>query len=253
MERTPPVWIRRALRSEVHFGCPVAECANPYLEYHHFDPPWREEEHHNPSGMIALCAEHHRKADAGAFSVEQLKQMKRPGAREVVGRFDWLRNEILAIVGGNFYHETPVIFQYKGEKAIWFERDSEGNMLLNIRMITGSGQPRLSLRNNDWMVLGKPVDFESPPSGKRIHAKYDNGDTLTIEFFVLPDAKTTSKRYPRVRSAGLETIRYPITAVEVQELIGGTEWGFGPSWTRIGGMTMTGGFMSRCPVGISWA
>jgi hypothetical protein len=80
------------------------------------DPPWRDEEHHNPNGMIALCAEHHRKADAGAFTVEQLKQMKRMAAREVTGRFDWLRNEVLAIVGGNFYHETPVIFQYKEKK-----------------------------------------------------------------------------------------------------------------------------------------
>jgi hypothetical protein len=65
-------------------------------------------------------------------------------------------------------------------------------MLLNIRMITGSGQPRLSLKNNDWIVLGNPIDFESPPSGKRIYANCDNGDTLTIEFFVCQ-----TRRQPR--------------------------------------------------------
>jgi hypothetical protein len=253
MERTPPVETRRSLRREVNFGCPVAGCANPYLEYHHFDPPWREAQHHNPEGMLALCAEHHRKADAGAFTVEQLRGMKQPSGSQVTGRFDWLRNEILAVVGGNFYHETPVIFEYKGEKAIWFERDADGNMLLNIRMVTGSGQPRLSLRNNDWIVLGSPVDFESPPSGKRIHAKYDNGDTLTVEFFVLPDLAATLKRYPGAANPGLETISYPITAVEVQELFGGTDWGFGPTWTRLGGMTMTNCFSSRCGVGISFS
>src|SRR5207237_6108641 len=110
--------------------------------------------------------------------------MKRPSGATVAGRFVWLRNDILAVVGGNFYYETPVIFEFGGEKAIWFERDTENNMLLNIRMVTVSGKPRLSLRNNDWIVLGDPVDFESRPSSTRIHAKYATGDRLTIEFFV---------------------------------------------------------------------
>jgi len=251
MERTPPVAVRKELRAEVRFGCPVSGCANPYLEYHHFNPPWREEQHHNPEGMVALCAEHHRKADAGAFTVEQLKALKRPSGARVGGKFDWLRNDILAVVGGNFYYETPVIFEFQGEKAIWFERDSENNMLLNIRMVTASGKPRLSLRNNDWIVLGDPLDFESPPSGKRIHAKYDNGDTLTIEFFVLPDLARAIDRYAAIGSTGLDSLRYPITAVEVEEMFGGTEWGFGSSWTQLGGITMKGNFSSHCGVGIS--
>jgi len=252
MERTPPVDVRKQLRREVQFGCPVSGCANPYLEYHHFDPPWREKQHHNPEGMLALCAEHHRKADAGAFTVEQLREMKKESPNTVRGRFNWLRNELLAVVGGSFYFETPVIFQFQGEKAIWFERDPDNNLLLNIRMVTGSGQPRLSLRNNDWMILGNPIDFESPPSGKRIHARYDNGDSLSIEFFVLPDLETAMKRYTHAGSDGLASLSYPITAVEVQELFGGTEWGFGPTWTKLAGVTITGSFMSRCGVGISF-
>src|SRR4029079_15500764 len=105
MERTPPVDVRKQLRREVQFGCPVSGCANPYLEYHHFDPPWREKHHHNPEGMLALCAEHHRKADAGAFTVEQLREMKKESPNTVRGRFNWLRNELLAVVGGSFYFE----------------------------------------------------------------------------------------------------------------------------------------------------
>ena len=27
------------------------------LEYHHFDPPWEKEKHHDPARMIALCAD----------------------------------------------------------------------------------------------------------------------------------------------------------------------------------------------------
>lgn len=100
MNRTPPQPIRRALRAEVGFGCPIGECANPYLEWHHFDPPWREREHHDPAGMVALCAEHHAKADAGAFTPEQLRGYKSSARRTPVqGRFDWMRNKLLAAVG----------------------------------------------------------------------------------------------------------------------------------------------------------
>src|SRR5436190_194003 len=130
MDRTPPVSVRRALRAEVGFGCPVSGCANPYLEYHHFDPPWHEREHHDAAGMIALCAEHHRKADAGAFTGQQLRHMKRSDDKAVAGRFDWLRNNLLAVVGGSLYYDTPVILQFRGERAIWFERDESGHMLL---------------------------------------------------------------------------------------------------------------------------
>jgi len=85
MDRTPPVEVRRALRREVGFGCPVSGCANPYLEYHHFDPPWRTHEHHDPLGMIALCAEHHKKADAGAFTLSQLRALKQPTGATIEG------------------------------------------------------------------------------------------------------------------------------------------------------------------------
>jgi len=43
----------------------------------HFDPPWREREHHDPAGMIALCLQHHKEADAGTFTEAQLKQLKK--------------------------------------------------------------------------------------------------------------------------------------------------------------------------------
>jgi len=72
------------LRKEVGFGCPAPKdtksalaCGNPFLEYHHFDPPWHVEYHHKPEGMVALCSAHHKKADKGAFTKEQILRMKR--------------------------------------------------------------------------------------------------------------------------------------------------------------------------------
>jgi len=63
VNRTPPAAVRRELRREVGFGCPIPDCGIPYLTWHHFDPEWRVEEHHRPEGMIALCLTHAGLAD----------------------------------------------------------------------------------------------------------------------------------------------------------------------------------------------
>ena len=91
MDRTPPMEVRKLLRREVGFGCPVLNCGNPYLSWHHFGPPWREKQHHDPNGMIALCVEHHAKADAGTYTKEQLHSYKQQANRclsELKGHFE---------------------------------------------------------------------------------------------------------------------------------------------------------------------
>lgn len=89
--RDPYRDVKRQLRQEVRFGCPVADCGNPYVTWHHFDPPWRVEHHHRPEGMIALCLEHAPQADAGAFTDDQLRALKRGGGNLsdiIAGRFN---------------------------------------------------------------------------------------------------------------------------------------------------------------------
>lgn len=72
-----PKRVKEILREEVGFGCPVRDCGNPYLEYHHFDPPVHIKPHNEPNGMIALCAQHHKKADGHAYTDEQLHAFKK--------------------------------------------------------------------------------------------------------------------------------------------------------------------------------
>ena len=240
MNRTPPAEVLRDLRREVGFGCPVPGCSNPYLYWHHFDPPWRERQHHDAVGMIALCAEHHAKADAGAFTKEQLREFKRRGAEDAVhvrGGFAWMRRDILAVLGGNFYYETPVIFQFRSQPSIWLNRDDDGYLLLNIRMLTVSAEPRIQIEDNFWMSCGTPMDLESPPSGKLLQATYSNGDQLRIEFLELQSESSARTRYV---DAQPETwgVSFPITAVEVHKKVGGTEIAFGPRETVMPGQNV---------------
>ncbi len=240
MNRTPPINVRHELRREVGFGCPMPGCGNPYLYWHHFDPPWNERQHHDPAGMIALCGEHHAKADAGAFTKERLREFKRRGAEcagEIKGRLDWMRRSLLAVVGGNFYYETLIVFEFRNEPIIWFRRDEDGYLLLNIKMLTTSIEPRLHIEDNFWLNHGNPDDLECPPSGKLLRAVYANGDELRVEFFELNSVAEASARY-----AGAQVerwgISFPITTVEVHERIGGTGIEFGASETMLPGQNV---------------
>ncbi len=193
-------------------------------------------------------------ADAGAFSKGQLHGFKRQGAEraeELRGRFVWMRHSLLAVVGGNFYYETPIIFEFRSEPVIWFSRDEEGYLLLNIRMLTTSHEPRMEIQDNFWLSRGNPDDLESPPSGKLVSVKYSNGDALKIEFFELQSAAAARMRYAE---AQLEqcSIPFPMTAVEVYNRVGGTDIEFGPRETRLpGGSVMRNCLSIRCRVGIA--
>jgi hypothetical protein len=251
MNRTPPLEVRQQLRREVGFGCPVEECGNPYLYWHHFDPPWSERQHHDPTGMIALCAEHHAKADVGAYTTQQLRSLKNSPPREPAGRFEWMRRELLVVVGGNCYYQTPVAVQFRGRPTVWVNRDSEGYLLINLSMLSASQEPRAMMQDNFWTVLGAPSDVECPPSGRKLKIQYSSGDRLGIEFFPVEAVADITARYPDAQ-ADRWGIGYPITAVEIQMKVGGTPIEFGPRSTQVGGLHMTNCFMSHCGVGLAF-
>jgi hypothetical protein len=157
MRREPPAGVRRLLAQEVGFACPVNGCGSPYLTWHHFDPPWAIEEHHNPTGMVALCRDHHPEADAAAFTLDQLRGFKTQGrdrSQALGARFNWMRRELLAVVGGNFYYETPVAIRYFDTPVVWFNRDDADLLLVNVNMLTTSQEPRMAMRDNFWLTEG---------------------------------------------------------------------------------------------------
>lgn len=208
-----PVGVRKQLRQEVGFGCPVPNCGNPYLTYHHFDPEWHVEQHHDPPRMIALCREHHDKA--AAFSKEQLRDMKRTALaqrNEVVGRFDWMRRDLLVIAGGNAFFETKCPIGFRDQRVLWFNRDDQNHQLLNFQPPPGpDGRERTSLVDNDWFLRGDPVDVVSPPNGAELEITYAEGDYLKVGFESI-DADGLAHRYPY---AARHSYDFPITVVEV--------------------------------------
>ena len=249
LSRTPPVKVRRALRHEVGFGCPVKDCGIPYLEYHHFDPPWEQEHHHDPARMIALCATHHAKA--AAWTVEQLRVLKLASPTHVVqGRFEWMREDVLAVVGGNLYYETPRILEVNARPVIWFERDEHNNLLLSLHMLTTSGEPRTRLVANDWIIKGGPIEVESPPGGTLLKVRYANGDFISVRFRNWSSENALVKIYPRASELSTE-LRFPLITAEVEMDVANSPIRLSASETHVGGLVMTGGVFAHNCVGLS--
>ena len=206
--------------------------------------------------MIALCSCHHPLVDKGAYTVEQLHQFKQSAAERssaVEGRFEWMRNRLLTVVGGNFYYETPIAVQYRDQPMIWLKRDEHEYLLLNLRMLSTTDEERLSLVDNFWITKGNPIDFECPQSGALIHAEYKNSDKVRIEYHELKSMSDVTKRYPDAFSEAWR-IKLPITAVEIHCKVGGTEVEFGPRWSRLpGNNIMRNCFIGNCSVGFRFS
>ncbi|MCD9498050.1 HNH endonuclease [Photobacterium carnosum] len=249
-QRKPiPKSVKKELRAEVGFGCPVKGCGNPYLEYHHFDPPVNIRAHNEPQGMIALCAQHHKKADGGAYTTEQLHEFKKDKANAslVKGNLDWLRKDLLAVVGGNFYYETPKVITIDGIDLVSLIRDEEGYLRLNINMLSLESEERIIIEDNSWENVGSPLDLRSPPQGKELEVNYHNGDYLYLRFIELKSFEQAQKRY---NSDIFKEIKFPITAVEVNMTIAGTKIELTPTTSQLGGIQMTGCLSSHCGGGV---
>ncbi|MBU1294181.1 MAG: HNH endonuclease [Gammaproteobacteria bacterium] len=247
-----PFKVKEILRREVGFGCPVKGCGNPYLEYHHFDPPVNVRSHNESQGMIALCAQHHKKADGGTYTIEQLHEFKsdRTNAETVKGNLDWLRRDLLAVVGGVFYYETPRIIVIDGYELVSLKRDREGYLRLSINMLSIDAEERLIIKDNSWENIGDPIDLRCPPQGKELEVKYANGDFLYLKFVELNSSEEASKKYNNSMLSNNDSINFPITAVEVNMNIGGTNIQLTPDATTFGSNQIKGGLISHCGGGI---
>ena len=164
MARPPvPIDVRQALRREVKFGCPV--CRRPFLEFHHFDPPWDgpDGEHHfRPNGMIALCPECHRAA--AHWTKEKCHKLKSPQntrlAKPVRGFFDAWANDVQMLVrlGGNYSLGTDVPIIIGNDAIFRLSKDAEsGFVQLSFDLRDKCGDAIVQMQENDFVLTPSSV------------------------------------------------------------------------------------------------
>ena len=165
-----PTEIRRALRAEVEFGCPIHGCRSPFLEYHHFDPTWDEGKQHVQKGMIALCPTHHRKADKGTWTNDQLRCFKQSRNRDPIrGSIDWSINNAVIIVGNNFYFWDSFFLEIYGNEIFSLRLDSNNNFVISAQFLDENLKPLMKIENNDILLNNLPAgDLICSASGNKI-------------------------------------------------------------------------------------
>lgn len=196
MNRSPDANVIKILRKESNFTCSIPGCEIPYLEFHHFDPPWHDRHHHEPEGMISLCPTHHRQADGGMWTMEQLREFKNKKEIDytVSSKFDYLRHKFLLQAGGNYFlNNTKAEIVLAGHPIIWFEEDISGFKLLNIMLFDTAGNIYFHLDNNYWKIKDNVVDIECPPNGKLLRINFKNGNYVKIVFKELKNVEDCTK------------------------------------------------------------
>jgi hypothetical protein len=254
--RRPPQAVRDELCAEVGFRCPVQDCGSPYLSFHHFNPPWRTKPHHDPSGMIALCLNHAGKADNGSYPNDYLSSLKREGvglAQTVEGEFDYLRRDVIAVLGSGIYYETRTLLEINGERCIYFNRDKNGYLLLNLKLPTAAGEPRALMVDNVWVVPPGAGKIVCPPRGRSLRVEFDNGDFFRIEFTDVESPVALKEKYPWTNVDALaDEVTFPIAVVEFWERSSNSAIEIGRHATTLPGRNLIANIVSiRNGVGIS--
>jgi hypothetical protein len=154
--------------------------------------------------MIALCLEHHKRADAGAFTADQLREMKSRGESAVTnpirGAFDWRREQLIVRAGGITGIACPILLRFGTTNAIWLSTDDQGNELLNLDLWSADGRLVCSMRDNDWIVISDLDDIDCPPAGKSLIL---DASSLGIHLEVRFSAATIDEARERFRQSAL--------------------------------------------------
>ncbi|MEJ5143926.1 hypothetical protein [Sphingobacterium sp. MYb388] len=219
MERNP-THVKKAIRKTDGFVCAHPQCDVPYLEYHHFDPPWHVENHNNPAGIIAFCGYHHNFADGGMYSTEQMKQWKLEAQKknqDISSNLNWMKNQVATVFGGLFSIGNKYELVINNNPVFWVKY-IDGYACLNIELKDPDGNLLIKMVDNDWEVKHESVtDIECIPSGKRIVILFKNGDFLTLKFKEYKDLTEFLKENPSfVYQKGIIDNFFPIAIVNVE-------------------------------------
>jgi hypothetical protein len=208
----------RVLRQEVHFACPV--CGHPILTYHHFDPPWREKEHNDPSGIIALCGPCHGDAEGGRWTKAELHELKKEApTRETLRKnFPWRVQENQQIVhrlGGNYASKSSVILALNGRPVLTEERSLEGLLLFSLEIRDPNDEVQLEIVQNSLSVDTLGIwDIHLNTYGNHIEFRPHRGEIaldLRLSRYTLKEIEEQfwtdeMKAYSKMTASTIETI-----------------------------------------------
>jgi hypothetical protein len=133
-------------------------CPTPLLRYHHIIP-WEERHHFDFDDMIALCPEHHDKADEGVITRQELYEAKKSPYNRILVREDDFRipGSVGSIrLGSNTFINTPRIVVVDELDLVSLSYD-DGHPLLNVVMIDEFNNWVGIVEENEWVFDRRAV------------------------------------------------------------------------------------------------
>lgn len=179
LQRNIPDSVARQIRQRCGFGCVI--CGDPFIYYHHFDPPFNQAREHRAEGITILCGNHHREADHGRRSIESIKardadpECRRRG--HTVAVLDGSTGPLKFIMGSAVF-DTPVILMYETIELISFRppETNEAPWRLSARIFDRIGRELLRITDNEWRIDTNRYDVTA--EGKVIEVRQRKGDVV---------------------------------------------------------------------------
>jgi len=174
-----PEDIRKYLRKEVGYGCPIEGCRSPFLEYHHFDPKFKDGGIHRKEGMIAMCPSHHRKADIDTWTNEELYKLKNNQYKEKVkGIVEWDMKKCIVFIGSNIFFGETFSCIINDIEIFSLKQNSDGHIYINAVLLDDDCNIISKILNNDILTnISQLGDLECTPSGSEIKINSNNNTT----------------------------------------------------------------------------
>lgn len=155
LQRRIPDPVKRNIRQRCGFGCVI--CGNPFIVYHHFDPPFSQAREHRAEGITILCANHASEADKGRRTLEDIRKADaNPFCRRTgytYGILDGSAGPLQFMMGSTVF-DTPIVLMCESQELIGFRSpEVEGApWQLNARILDISGQELLKIERNEWLI-----------------------------------------------------------------------------------------------------
>lgn len=233
--RDPSEKIKKLLRQEVNFGCPVRGhgnngCGCPILTFHHFDPPWSGNQVHNPDGMIALCHTHHDQADGGLWTNAQLRMIKKSPFIDDVIKVPWPWNpETLVLkVGPVFVVRSGSALVLNGKPVLSFHADlidrlGIKSIVFNSNIIDVNNRPWITIKDNFLDIETSNVsDLFFTPQTKKFVAKNKSKNMWVSLQFKKKNADNIDKWLVQFMRPGEKSRKLGKTKFDLAEEIGKT-------------------------------
>jgi hypothetical protein len=192
LKRYIPKPKRRSIRQRCGFGCVV--CGDPFILYHHFDPPFAEAHEHRAEGITLLCERCHGDETHHRLAPDCVRQNNANPycicaghTRHCLVRSSISTGKPLTFKIGSATFDTRVVLMYEWEELISFKPPEAENApwRLSAKISDLNGRELLKIVDNEWRIGIERYDITT--CGETIEVREARGKVILVMQVTMDD------------------------------------------------------------------